>query len=132
MLKKAWNFLSSMRFAVILLLVLIAACAAGSFVTQGQTLAWYTQTYSERTAALIMALHLDDVFHSLWFIVYFFFAVAPSFLISGPRYLAAAVPIYPALAELGKRRGLSITTALLCAAGELAYLWAFLQSWNVY
>ncbi|MBP3878530.1 MAG: cytochrome c biogenesis protein ResB [Lachnospiraceae bacterium] len=69
MLKKAWNFLSSMRFAVILLLVLIAACAAGSFVTQGQTLAWYTQTYSERTAALIMALHLDDVFHSLWFIV---------------------------------------------------------------
>ena len=70
--------------------------------------------------------------YSLWFIVYFFFAVAPSFLISGPRYLAAAVPIYPALAELGKRRGLSITTALLCAAGELAYLWAFLQSWNVY
>ena len=70
--------------------------------------------------------------YSLWFIVYFFFAVAPSFLISGPRYLAAAVPIYPALAELGKKKGLALMAALLCAAGELAYLWAFLQGWNVY
>lgn len=58
-----------MQFAVILLLVLIAACAAGSFITQGQTAAWYAGEYSERTAGLIMALHLDDVFHSLWFIV---------------------------------------------------------------
>ena len=70
--------------------------------------------------------------YSVWFIVYFFFAVAPSFLISGPRYLAAAVPIYPALAELGGKKGLARTAALLCAAGELAYLWAFLQGWNVY
>lgn len=70
--------------------------------------------------------------YSLWFIVYFFFAVAPSFLISGPRYLVAAVPLYPALAELGKHRRLSAAAAALCAAGELAYLWAFLQGWNVY
>ena len=70
--------------------------------------------------------------YSLWFIVYFFFSIAPSFLISGPRYLVAAVPLYPALAELGKRRKLSAATAFLCAAGELAYLWAFLQSWNVF
>ena len=70
--------------------------------------------------------------YSLWFIVYFFFAVAPSFLISGPRYLVAAVPLYPALAELGKRKRLATAAAILCAAGELAYLWAFLQGWNVY
>ena len=61
--------MTSMKFAVILLVVLAAACTAGSLVTQGQTLSWYASRYSERTAALIMALHLDDAFHSWWFIL---------------------------------------------------------------
>ncbi len=67
--KKIWNFMTSMKFAVILLVVLAAACTAGSLVTQGQTLSWYASRYSERTAALIMALHLDDAFHSWWFVL---------------------------------------------------------------
>ena len=68
-LKKIWKFIGSMRFAIILLIVLAAACSVGSLVTQGQTYAWYAQRYSERTAALILALHLDDAFHSGWFIL---------------------------------------------------------------
>ena len=67
-LKKFWKFISSMQFAIILLVLLAAACSFASFVTQGQTYAWYAETYSERKAALIMALHLDDAFHSWWFI----------------------------------------------------------------
>ena len=67
-MKKLWKFLSSMRFAIILLAVLAAACSVASFVTQGQTYEWYAQRYSERAAALILALHLDDAFHSPWFI----------------------------------------------------------------
>ena len=39
--KKIWKFFTSMQFAVILLGILAAACAASSFVTQGQTYAWY-------------------------------------------------------------------------------------------
>ena len=66
--KKVWKYLSSMQFAVILLLFLIAACAAGSFVTQGREAAWYTAAYGQRRGGLILSLHLDDVFHSLWFI----------------------------------------------------------------
>ena len=58
-----------MQFAIALLVVLAVACTAGSFVTQGQSYAWYAQRYSERTAALILALHLDDAFHSWWFIL---------------------------------------------------------------
>ena len=58
-----------MRFAIILLVILAVACSAGSMVTQGQSYAWYAQHYSERTAAVILALHLDDAFHSWWFIV---------------------------------------------------------------
>ena len=68
MLKKIWKFISSMRFAIALLLVLAVACSIGSLVTQNQTYAWYAQRYSERTAGLIVALHLDDAFHSWWFI----------------------------------------------------------------
>lgn len=68
-LKKIGRFLSSMRFALILLVVLAAACMGASLVTQGQTYAWYRQEYSERAAALILALHLDDAFHSWWFIL---------------------------------------------------------------
>lgn len=67
--KGFFKFISSMKFAVILLGVLAAVCCVGSFVTQNQTYAWYTARYSERTAALILALHLDDVFHSWYFIL---------------------------------------------------------------
>ncbi|MBO4411297.1 MAG: cytochrome c biogenesis protein ResB, partial [Lachnospiraceae bacterium] len=57
-----------MKFAIILLVILLAACAGGSFITQNQTYEWYREAYSERTAAVIMALRLDDVFHSWWFL----------------------------------------------------------------
>ncbi len=68
-MKKFWKFFSSMKFAVILLVILIISCVFGSFITQNQTLSWYTEHYSERVAAAIIALHLDDVFHSVWFLV---------------------------------------------------------------
>ena len=68
-LKKVLKFLSSMQFAVILLVLLALACIAGSFITQAQTLSWYTQMYGERRAAMIIALGLDDAYHSWWFIL---------------------------------------------------------------
>lgn len=68
MLKKIWKFISSMRFAIALLLALAVACSVSSLITQGQTYSWYAQRYSERTAAIIVALHLDDAFHSGWFV----------------------------------------------------------------
>ena len=66
--KALWKFLSSMRFAMVLLGVLCLACVAGSVVTQGESAAWYAARYPERTAAAILALGLDDVFHSWWFL----------------------------------------------------------------
>ena len=66
-MKKFSRFLASMKFAVLLLVILAAACTAGSFITQGQTYEWYAQTYNDRIAALIIALSLDDAFHSWWF-----------------------------------------------------------------
>ena len=50
MLKKIWKFISSMRFAIILLVVLAVACSVASLVTQGQSYSWYAERYSERAA----------------------------------------------------------------------------------
>ena len=68
-LKKLGKQLFSMKFAIGLLVVLALYCSAGSFISQGQSYEWYAATYSERTAGLIIALHLDDAFHSVTFIV---------------------------------------------------------------
>ena len=66
-LKRAFQFLTSMPFAIALLILLALACAGASMITQGQTLNWYVAQYGERTASLIMTLSLDDAFHSRWF-----------------------------------------------------------------
>lgn len=67
-MKKILKFLGSMGFAISLLTVLAAACVVASFVTQGQSAAWYAQIYGEGTAKLIVGLDLDDAFHSWWFL----------------------------------------------------------------
>ncbi len=78
-LKKIYAFLISMKFAIILLFLVALFCMLGSFITQRNALpisteseadvmAYYTKQYGERGGALIYSLHLDDVFHSWWFI----------------------------------------------------------------
>ena len=67
-MKKLLKFLSSMGFAITLLVVLAAACVVASFVTQGQSASWYAEVYGESTAKLITGLGLDDAFHSWWFL----------------------------------------------------------------
>ena len=67
-MKKIGRFLSSMPFAIMLLVLLAAACAFCSTVPQGQEYEYYASQYGERTAGLILALRLDDAFHSWWFI----------------------------------------------------------------
>ena len=67
-MKKLLKILSSMAFAITLLVILSAACVAASFVTQGQSFEWYAAAYSESAAQLIVGLGLNDAFHSWWFL----------------------------------------------------------------
>ena len=67
-LRKIYKFIASMKFAILLLILVAIACMIGSFVPQGEMFEVYRDAYSERTAAFILAFHLDDVFHSWWFI----------------------------------------------------------------
>ena len=68
-LKKAGRFLCSMKFAIILLVVIVLVCTVGSVVPQGKDASWYTANYSRQAAGAVMLFGLDDVFHSWWFIV---------------------------------------------------------------
>ena len=80
--RKIWNFLKSMNFAILLLTILAAACAFGSFITQNQSMEWYIQTYGEKTASAITLFGLDDVFHSPWFVILALFLCLNLFLCS--------------------------------------------------
>lgn len=68
-LKKIGKFLCSMKFAIILLLILVLACTVGSVVPQGEAASWYTSNYSRQVAGAVMLFGLDDIFHCWWFIL---------------------------------------------------------------
>ena len=66
-MKKVFNYLRSMRFGI-LLLVLIALCSvAGTVIPQGREIAWYAQTYRS-FHGYILLLRLNRVFESWYFI----------------------------------------------------------------
>ena len=67
-MNKIWNFLRSMRFGI-LLLVLIALCSvAGSVIPQQREIAYYAQNYTQLHPAILF-LQLDNIFESWYFIV---------------------------------------------------------------
>lgn len=67
-LKKTGRFLVSMKFALIILVIFALVCIAGSVIPQGNIEAVYKEAYPG-TYGLILAIGLDDVFHSWWFVV---------------------------------------------------------------
>lgn len=69
LIKQTGRFLCSMKFAMILLIILVAVCTAGSLIPQGEVMSYYTTGYSETVAGAILLFGLDDIFHCGWFIV---------------------------------------------------------------
>ena len=67
-MKRIGKFLSSMPFAITLLVLLAGACALSSTIPQRATWEQYAAQYGERIAGWILGLRLDDAFHSWWFI----------------------------------------------------------------
>lgn len=68
-MKKAISFLRSMKFGMILLLLIIACSFAGSMIVQQREPMEYVNRYGADAAQLILALGLDDVFSAPYFIV---------------------------------------------------------------
>ncbi len=70
--------------------------------------------------------------YSAWFIAYYFFAIGTTYLISAPRYLAAAVPVYAGLAQVTENKRVDRLFSVLCVCAAVFYLWAFVNRWDVY
>ena len=66
-MKKLWRFLRSMRFGVLLLLLIALCSVLGSVIPQGREVAFYAQTYRQHHGWILM-LGLDRVFQSRYFI----------------------------------------------------------------
>lgn len=66
-MKKGLRFLFSMKFALGILGLFAIACVLGSLIPQGEAISSYESAYPG-WSGLILALGLDDVFHSWWFI----------------------------------------------------------------
>ena len=68
-MKKVISFLRSMKFGMILLVLVIACSFAGSMIVQQREPMEYVSRYGEDAAKMILALGLDDVFSAPYFIV---------------------------------------------------------------
>lgn len=66
-MKKTLRKVFSMKVSLIILGLLIGACLIGSFITQQMSEAYYLNNYPT-FGHIIIALSLDDVFHTWWFI----------------------------------------------------------------
>ena len=61
---------------------------------------------------------------------YFYIALSPTWLLSGPRYLAAMYPLYPMLALVTRRKwqDAALTALLILTSAYYAYLFAVVGS----
>ena len=66
-MKKLFRTLRSMRFGIVLLILIAACSVAGTVIPQGREAAWYVQNYPSVHGA-ILALRLNRVFESWYFI----------------------------------------------------------------
>ncbi len=62
-----WNFFSSVRLTIVLLILLAVASVVGTLIPQAQDAAPLAQSLSPRTLRLFEVLNLFDIYHALWF-----------------------------------------------------------------
>lgn len=65
---KTLNFMRSMRFGIILLLLIAACSIVGSVIPQGREMAWYVDSYP-KTHMLIFTLRLNEIFTNWYFVL---------------------------------------------------------------
>ncbi len=67
-MKRIWNFLRSMTFGMLLLLLILLCSLAGSLIAQGNPAAWYVENYPD-FHGILLRLGLDHIFTSWYFIL---------------------------------------------------------------
>lgn len=64
---KAWQFVCSVKLAVIIIIILAVACILGTLILQMRPPEDYVSRYGEGLAKLFSAIQFTDIFHSYWF-----------------------------------------------------------------
>ncbi len=65
---RIWNFFTSLKLVILLLLILSALSIAGTIIEQNKPLQEYYQFFKPSTVALFNSIGLLDMYHSWWFI----------------------------------------------------------------
>jgi cytochrome c biogenesis protein len=67
-MQKIWNFLASVKLSFFLLLILAAMSILGTVIPQNEHASIYIKHFGQANGGLILALGLDDMYHSSWFL----------------------------------------------------------------
>ncbi len=74
--EKVWKFFSSVKLAVILLIILAIVSVIGTVIQQNESPEKYLQEYSETTVQLFEMLGFFDMYHTWWFVILLFLLTA--------------------------------------------------------
>ncbi len=70
--EKVWKFFSSVKLAVVLLIILAIVSVIGTVIQQNESPEKYLQEYSEATVQLFEMLGFFDMYHTWWFVILLF------------------------------------------------------------
>lgn len=73
---KVWKFFSSVKLAVVLLIILAIVSVIGTVVQQNQAPEQYLREYSQSTVQLFEMLGFFDMYHTWWFVLLLFLFTA--------------------------------------------------------
>jgi cytochrome c biogenesis protein len=74
--EKVWKFFSSVKLAVVLLIILAIVSVIGTVVLQNEAPERYLQEYSRATVDLFEMIGLFDMYHTWWFVLLLFLLTA--------------------------------------------------------
>ncbi len=74
--EKIWKFFSSVKLAVVLLIILAIVSVIGTVIQQNEAPEHYLREYSQSTVQLFEALGLFDMYHTWWFVLLLFLFTA--------------------------------------------------------
>lgn len=74
--ERVWKFLSSVKLAVVLLIILAIVSVIGTVIQQNESPESYLREYSQTTVNLFEALGFFDMYHTWWFVLLLFLLTA--------------------------------------------------------
>ncbi len=74
--EKIWKFLSSVKLAVVLLIILAIVSVIGTVIQQNESPERYLREYSQTTVNLLETLGFFDMYHTWWFVLLLFLLTA--------------------------------------------------------